>query len=141
MKIAATKIATISVISLLSIAALLLTSCGGPDLTGVDQSTINLHSKTPELVQTWQTIEAAATSKDCTTILSYMRKSLNLTEESCPAAYDYFKNAPEVDWNKTDWTADEGKAKIYEMGKGSITSFVFDGRDGIWRVDTEFWAE
>ncbi|MFA5855062.1 MAG: hypothetical protein WC846_02090 [Candidatus Gracilibacteria bacterium] len=131
----------VAMLSLLSIAALLLTSCGGPDLTGVDQSTINLHSKTPELVQTWQTIEKAAQGKDCATILSYMRKSLNLTEQSCPAAYDYFKNAPEVDWNKTDWTADEGKAKIYELDKGSITSLIYDGRDEIWRVDTEFWAE
>ena len=132
------KIATIS---LLSLAALLLTSCGGPDLTGVDQSTINLHPKLTELAETWQTIEIAANGKDCATILSYMRKSLNLTEESCPAAYDYFKDAPEVDWNKTDWTADEGKAKIYETGKGSITSFIYDGRDGIWRADDEFWAE
>ena len=120
----------------------LLAGCGsGPDLTGIEQYTINLHPAITGLATDWQALQAAAQDEDCTAVLSYMRKSLNVTEENCPAIYDYFKNAPEVDWNKTEWSTDDGKAKIYEMDKGSITTLILDTKANVWRVEGDFWND
>lgn len=125
----------------LAITALILTGCNKADLGDVDSAILDEHPRLQELADTWETMKEAALNKDCETLLSYTRSSLNLTEESCPVAYEYFAEAPEIDWAKTAWSTEDGKAKIYEMDKGSITSFIFDGRYKIWRADSEFWAE
>lgn len=123
-----------------AITTLFLTGCGGADLSGVDKETLDSHPRLEEVADTWEVMQTAAANEDCATLLSYMRKSLNLTEEACPAAYDYFASVQPVDWGKTAWSTGDGKAKIYELDKGSITSFIYDGRDEIWRADDEFWA-
>ncbi|MFA5792255.1 MAG: hypothetical protein WC897_00085 [Candidatus Gracilibacteria bacterium] len=125
----------------LAITTLILTGCGKADLSQVDGETLDTHPRLQEVADTWETMKESAINKDCTTLLSYMRSSLNLTEESCTVAYEYFAEAPEVDWARTDWSTEDGKAKIYQTDRGSITSFIYDGRYKIWRADSEFWAE
>jgi len=120
--------------------SLFLTACGS-SLSVIDSDTL---SKYPELEGTataWQSMVDSAAAQDCDTFLTNMRLTLKLTSEVCPAAFAYFENAPVVDWQRTDWSSTGGKAKIYEMGGGSITSFIHNEADDSWRSDEIFWEE
>lgn len=126
---------------LISLAALtlLLTACNSYTVATSDDLKNN-----PELepvVATWQDMVDAGNSEDCSAVLDGLRKSLSITEESCPVIFAYLQDAPTVDWSRTDWNADGGKAKIYAENGASITSFIYDTRDEKWRADTKFWEE
>ena len=117
--------------------SLLLTACNS--LSVIDSDVL---SKYPELegpATTWQAMVDSAEAQDCTAFLDTMRLTLNLTEEVCPDVFAYFENTPIVDWQRTDWSTTGGKAKIYEMGGGSITSFIHNEADDSWRSDELFW--
>lgn len=127
------------IISLI-LGAFFLTACG-QNYTVVDEETLNTNPELEGVVSAWQNLVDAGTDENCDAVLEQMRSSLNMTEESCPDAFEYLKTAPEVDWSKTDWNESAGKAKIYKMNGGSITSFILDTSDDTWRADSFFWQD
>ena len=118
----------------------LLTACS-QDYTVVDEETLDTNPELEGVVTAWQNLVDAGAEEDCDAVLEQMRSSLNMTEESCPEAFAYLKDAPEVDWSKTDWNESAGKAKIYKMNGGSITAFILDTSDDTWRADSFFWED
>lgn len=127
-------------IAFLLLSTLLFTACG-QTYTVADPETIEANPDLAGVIDSWQRLVDAGAEEDCAAILEQMRSSLNLTEEACPAAIEYLKNAPEVDWEKTDWNATGGKAKIYELDGGSITAFLLEESDDTWRADSAFWND
>jgi hypothetical protein len=122
--------------SLLIISALFLTACG---LTVIDSETLSSYPELKGPATSWQALSDAAQAEDCETFLGYMRASLQLTEEICPAVFEYFEDAPVVEWEKTEWNASGGKVKIYELDKGSITGMIHNTAEDTWGADTLFW--
>lgn len=118
----------------------LLTSCGGPSIA-VDPTVLDEQPRLEEVVTAWGDVLSTVEDGDCTAFLEHMRSSLGLTEADCSAAFAYLKNPPEIDWARSEWTADEGKVKLYEVGKGSLVSLEYDGRDERWELNSAFWAE
>lgn len=127
-------------ITSLILSALLLTACG-QNYTVVDEETLDTNPELEGIVTAWQNLVDAGVNDDCDAVLEQMRSSLNMTEETCPEAFEYLKDAPEVDWSKTDWNESAGKAKIYKLNGGSITSFILDTSDDTWRADSFFWED
>lgn len=88
----------------------------------------------------WEALVEAAEAKDCDAVLAQMRISLKLESEACPDIFEYFEDgAPDIDWSRTEWSTTGGKAKIYELGSGSITSFIHNEADDTWKNDELFW--
>ena len=127
-------------ISLFVLSALLLTACSS-NLTVADKDTLKAYPELEGAIWAWQSMVDSAAAEDCKTFLENMRLTLKLTEEACPAAFKYFEEAPIVDWSRTDWSSSGGKAKIYEMGSGSIASFILNEADNSWRADEIFWED
>ena len=125
-------------ISFLVLFTLLLTACGS-SLTVADKDTLKEYPELEGTIWAWQSMVDSAAAEDCATFLENMRLTLDLTEEACPAAFEYFEETPLVDWSRTDWSSSGGKAKIYEMGGGSIASFIHNEADNSWRADEIFW--
>lgn len=124
--------------TILFLSALLLTACA-PKLTVADKDILKEYPELEGTIWAWQSMVDSTAAEDCAGFLENMRITLDLTEEVCPAAFDYFKEAPVVDWSRTDWSTSGGKAKIYEMGGGSIASFILNESDNSWRADEVFW--
>lgn len=119
--------------------SLFVTACSS-GITVADKDTINEFPEQKPVMLAWQGLTEAAEAKDCEKVLTYFRITLNVEGESCPDIYTYFKDgAPEVDWSRTDWSASQGKAKIYAVDGGSITSFIHNEADDSWRSDEKFW--
>ena len=125
-------------IALFTLTALLLAACNS-GLTVADKDVLKTYPELEGTIWAWQSMVDSADAEDCEAFLENMRITLNLTEEVCPAAFAYFEETPIVDWSRTDWSASGGKAKIYEMGGGSIASFINNEADGSWRADEVFW--
>ena len=126
-------------LSILALSALFLTACG-TRLSGIYSETLKTYPEVKGIATSWQNLVNAAEAEDCEKFLTYMRGSLLLTEEACPAAFEYFANgAPEIDWTKTEWTADGGKAKIFKAGSGSLSGFILNTATDVWGADTVFW--
>ena len=119
------------------LATVLLTACG--DYTVATEEELKNHPEQEGVIATWQEMVDAGVDGDCQTVLDHMRKTLSVTEESCDAALAYLKDAPVIDWSRTDWSAEGGKAKIYQENGASITGFILDTKDSVWRADTLFW--
>lgn len=125
--------------STLSLAALFLSACG-TSVSVAEPSVVKEYPEQKPVMLAWQTIVEAAEAKNCELLLGQMRISLQLEAEACPDIYEYFEDgAPDVDWSRTDWSTTGGKAKIYELGGGSITSFIHNEADGTWKNDELFW--
>jgi hypothetical protein len=118
---------------------LLLTACGG--YTVATEEEVNNNPELADVIATWQTMVDAGTDGDCQTILDHMRKTLAVTEESCDAAIAYLKDAPVIDWDRTDANVDGGKVKIYQENGASVTGFILDTKNNVWGADTRFWEE
>jgi hypothetical protein len=118
---------------------LLLTAC--TSYTVATDEDLKNHPELKEVIDTWQTMVDAGAEDDCQTVLDHMRKSLALTDEVCDAALAYLKEAPAIDWDRTDWNATGGKAKIYQENGPSVTGFILDGHTNVWGADTLFWEE
>lgn len=128
-----------SFLSLLLGTALLLTACSTSNLSVADPEILDTHPELEGPILAWQGMVDAAAEEDCAAFLEYMRITLKLTEEVCPAAFEYLEKAPEVNWERTDWSTSGGKAKIYSVEGGSITSFIHNEADDSWRSDQLFW--
>lgn len=119
--------------------SLFVTACSS-DITVADKETIKAYPEQKPVMLAWQGLTEAVEAKDCETVLTYFRITLNVEGESCPDIYAYFEGGvPVVDWSRTDWSASEGKAKIYAADGGSITSFIHNEADDSWRSDEKFW--
>jgi hypothetical protein len=117
----------------------LLAACGS-DIDVATEEEVNEYEDQEPVMLAWQGLVEAAEAKDCETLLTYMRNSLNVTGEVCPDIYEYFKDgAPVIDWSRTDWSTSGGKAKIYEKEGGSVTSFIHNEADDTWKTDEKFW--
>lgn len=125
--------------ALIFLSGLLLTSCGGPSYSVAEPEVLKEYPELVGAINTWQAMVDAADSEDCTAFLDAMRISLKLTDEVCPAAFEYLNDVPQVDWSRTEWSSTGGKAKIYKFEGGSITSFIHNEADDSWRSDTIFW--
>lgn len=125
---------------LIAVLSLILSGCGN-SLTVIDSETLNKYPELEGAATAWQSMVDSAEAKDCIGFLENMRLTLKLTEDVCPAAFAYFEEAPVVDWGRTEWSSTGGKAKIYEMDSGSITSFIHNEADDSWRSDEIFWEE
>lgn len=123
----------------LIICTLLLTACGRQRITVADPATVKAYPEIVPVILAWQGMVEAAVNEDCAGFLGYMRITLKLDESVCPAVFDYFSTVPDVDWERTDWSTSGGKAKIYKMNGGSITSFIHNEADDSWRSDEIFW--
>lgn len=119
--------------------ALIFTSCNS--YTVATSEDLKNHPELTDVIATWQTMVDAGQSEDCQTILDHMRKTLALTDEVCDAALAYLKEAPAIDWDRTDSNLDGGKVKIYKTDGASVTGFILDTRDNVWRADTVFWGK
>lgn len=117
----------------------LLTACGG--YTVATEEELKNHPEQEGVIDTWQQMVDAGAGDDCQTVLDHMRKTLAVTEESCDAALAYLKDAPTIDWSRTDWSTGGGKAKIYQENGASVTGFILDTKDNVWRADTIFWTK
>lgn len=127
------------IISLALLSTLLLAACGSK-IDVATQEIIDAHPELEGPILAWQSLVDAAEKEDCETFLDGMRLSLQLTEESCPDAFAFFADhVPAIDWERTEWNADGGKAKIYEVESGSLTSFILDTAKNKWRADSQFW--
>ena len=125
--------------SLLLLFTLLLTACGGA-ITVATPEEIEAYPEAEGAMRTWQGIVDSVEAKDCETLLTYTRLTLNVEGDACPDIYAYFEDeVPVVDWSRTDWSTSGGKAKIYEKDGGSITSFIHNEKDDSWRTDEKFW--
>ncbi len=91
------------------------------------------------IMEAWQEMTDLAKAGDCDAFQEYSRKNL-MEEGDCKEAFEYMLDAPQIDWSKTQWDANKGKGKIYEKGKGDITSFIYSTSDDIWRFDSAFWS-
>jgi len=120
------------------LATVLLTACGN-SYTVATPDDLKDHPELEGVVATWQEMVDAAGNNDCATILTHVRQNLAVTTESCDALVAYLNEAPAVDWARTDWTADKGKAKIYETNGASITGFILDTKKDVWGADSLFW--
>ncbi len=110
-------------------------ACGSDVASNEDK---NAYPEQEPLMDAWQELSDAANDEDCEAVLSHMRGNLNVTEEDCEAIFTYFQEEqPQVEWSRTDWSATNEKAKVYELDAGSLTSFVKE--DGEWLVDESFW--
>lgn len=118
--------------------SLLLTACG-TSINVADKETIDAYPELKPVMLAWQGLVEAATEKNCTATLEYMRLTLKVDEEACPDIFAYFETVPEIDWARTDWSSSGGKAKIYELDGGSIASFIHNEADDSWRSDEKFW--
>lgn len=127
----------ILLISLITV--LLITACGRQPITVADPATVKAYPELVPVILAWQGMVEAANKQDCAAFLEHMRITLKLDESVCQAVFDYFTDVPEVDWERTDWSASRGKAKIYKMNGGSITSFIHNEADDSWRSDEIFW--
>lgn len=120
------------------ILSLSFAACGGSDVASNED--MNAYPEQEPLMNTWQALTDAANDEDCEEVMSHMRDNLNVVEEDCEAIFTYFQEEqPEVEWSRTDWSATNEKAKIYELDGGSLTSFV--KKDGEWLVDENFWTK
>ena len=119
--------------------SLLLTACSS-GITVADKETISEFPEQKPVMLAWQGLTEAVAAKDCETVLTYFRVTLKVEGESCPDIYAYFDDgAPAVDWSRTDWSTSNGKAKIYAVDGGSITSFIHNEADDSWKSDEKFW--
>ena len=118
---------------------LLLAACNS--YTVATSEDLSAHPELEGIIATWQTMVDAANDDDCQPILDHMRKSLSVAEESCDAALAYLKSAPAIDWDRTDWNANGGKAKIYQESGASVTGFILDTHTNVWGADTKFWED
>ncbi len=126
--------------ALIILSALFLTACVGTSLTVIDDETLATYPELEDIAVAWEALADAAEAEDCEAFLAQMRSSLQLTEEDCPSAFEYYEDGvPPIEWEKTQWNADMGKAKIYEVNSGSITSFILNGATDVWGADTIFW--
>lgn len=126
-------------ISLTILSTLLLAACG-TSIDVADKETIKANPDLKGAIHAWQGLVDAAEDEDCEAFLDNIRKTIGVTEADCPAAFAYFAGgAPIVDWDKTDFNSTGIKAKIYEMDRGSITSFIHDTSSDEWRAETVFW--
>lgn len=125
-------------IALLTLGMLALTACG-TSLTVIDSETLKAYPEVKGVAQSWQGMVDAAQANDCETFLSYMRLSLQLDEEACPAALAYMTDAPEIDWARTEWNATGGKARIYVVNGGGLTGFILNEATDVWGADEVFW--
>lgn len=117
----------------------LLTAC--TKITVADREILKNNPELKGPILAWQAMVDTAAEEDCEAFLETVRLTLKLTEEVCPAAFSYFENAPEVAWERTEWSTTNGKAKIYEKDGGSITSFILNEADDSWRSDQVFWED
>ena len=125
--------------TLLVAMTLLITACNS-SITVADPETISEYPEQKPVMLAWQGLAQAAADKDCETLVTYFRITLNVEGELCPEIYAYFDGgAPSVDWSRTDWSASNGKAKIYELDGASITSFIHNEADDSWKSDEKFW--
>lgn len=120
------------------LATVLLTACGN-SYTVATPDDLKDHPELEGIVATWQEMVDAAGSNDCDTILKHIRQSLSVKTDSCDVIIAYLKDAPEVDWARTDWNASKGKGKIYQANGASITGFILDTKKDVWGADTLFW--
>lgn len=119
--------------------SLFVTACSS-GITVADKETIKEFPEQKPVMLAWQGLSEAAAAKDCEEALTYFRLTLKVEGESCPDIFAYFeKEAPEIDWSRTEWSSSNGKAKIYSADGGSITSFIHNEADGSWRSDEKFW--
>ena len=119
--------------------SLLVTACSS-GVTVADKEIVSEYPEQKPVMLAWQGLTEAALAKDCGVLLTHFRLTLKVEEESCPDIYAYFEDGvPQVDWSRTDWSTSNGKAKIYELGGGSITSFIHNEADDSWRSDEKFW--
>ncbi len=125
-------------ISLSILTSLLLAACSSVDVA--DKEIIKANPDLKGAIHAWQGLVDAAEAEDCEEFMNHMRKTIGMTEEDCPAAFAYFADgAPIVEWEKTDFSTTGIKAKIYEDGSGSITSFIHDTANNEWRSELKFW--
>jgi hypothetical protein len=126
--------------SLLIFSAILLTACGGQNITVADPEVMNEYPEQKGIIQAWQTIVDAAESGDCETFLSQTRLTLKLEEADCVPAFEFMNSRDLIiDWSRTEWSTGNGKAKIYELEKGSLTSLVLNSATDVWGIEEVFW--
>ena len=124
--------------SLIILSTLLLTACN--NLTVIDSDTLKEYPELKGVATSWQALSDAAAAEDCETFLDHMRDSLVLTEEDCPAAFEFFEDGvPPIDWARTEWNDDGGKVKIFEVNSGSITGFILNTVTDVWGASEVFW--
>ena|GEM_PF-1545958 len=132
------------IISLLTISALtatlLLTSCGGPNVTVADDEIMKNHPELEGVIYAWQGLVDAAAADDCETFIAGMRLSTQTDETACPEALEFLTNKePEIDWAATQWSSTMGKAKIYNSHGGSVTGYILNEATDVWGADEKFW--
>jgi hypothetical protein len=128
------------IITFISLLALGLTACGGPTLTVATPEEVAEYPEQVGIMETWQLMVNAAEENDCDAFQEFARNSVLMEEGDCTESFEYMLDAPGIDWSKTQWDANQGKGKVYEEGKGGLTSFIFAEKDDTWRFDTAFWA-
>jgi len=126
------------IIALMAVLSLGLTACGS-QLTVATPDDLDAYPEAQGIMESWQELVDASEAADCELFQSYARNAVGMEEGDCTDAFDYMLNEPQVDWSKTQWDANQGKGKIYEEGKGDITSFILNESEGVWRFDTAFW--
>lgn len=120
--------------------ALALVGCGN-NLSVATPEEIDAYPEARGIMESWQAMVDAADAKDCEAFQSYARKSAAMVAGDCEAAFAYMQDAPTIDWSKTQWDGTAGKGKIYESGRGDITSFILNEAEGTWTFDSAFWTE
>lgn len=117
--------------------AFLLTACNS--ITVADKEVLDDYPELEGAVLAWQSMVDTAAAEDCAGFLENMRLTLKVEEDECPAIFEYFEEAPEVDWSRSSWSSSGGKVKIYSTEGGSILSFILNEADDSWRADERFW--
>lgn len=125
-------------IALMAVLSLGLTACGS-NLSVATPDDVDAYPEALGIMEAWQEMVDASTDNDCDLFQEYARNSVGMEAGDCTDAFEYMADAPEIDWSKTQWDASNGKGKIYEAGKGDITSFILNESDGEWRFDSAYW--
>jgi hypothetical protein len=126
------------IIALMALLSLGLTACS-TNLSVATPEDVDAYPESVGIMKAWQGMVDAAADEDCADFQEYARKSVGMAEGECVDAFEFMADAPAIDWSKTQWDANQGKGKIYEEGKGDLTSFIYNESDKVWRFDTAFW--
>lgn len=93
----------------------------------------------------WKGLTSSAEARDCDAFSGFLTDNVETSPEICEVAFDAFaQGAPELDWDITEFNADQTEAQVYIKAEDNdiilLTIFVQED-DGIWRAASRFWPE